>query len=60
MRQQRSEKKCVVLEGKVRQVHFLLYWNTYERISRKTDVYAFGVDLYAKASMIKIDKNEFE
>ncbi|XP_024640431.1 lysM domain receptor-like kinase 3 isoform X2 [Medicago truncatula] len=38
--------------------------NAYGRISRKMDVYAFGVVLYelisAKAAVIMIDKNEFE
>ncbi|AES99912.2 LysM receptor kinase K1B [Medicago truncatula] len=38
--------------------------NAYGRISRKIDVYAFGVVLYelisAKAAVIKIDKTEFE
>jgi serine/threonine protein kinase len=38
--------------------------NVYGRISRKIDVYAFGVVLYelisAKTAVIKIDKTEFE
>jgi len=38
--------------------------NVYGRISRKIDVYAFGVVLYelisAKSAVIKIDKTEFE
>ena len=38
--------------------------NAYGHISRKIDVYAFGVVLYelisAKAAVIKIDKTEFQ